>query len=208
MGTFVPLPNGYQVEIVHLLDGVGIENRLWFTFDNPPASVADVQGLTDGVASWWTGSVLPYLSADLFTGFVSAKDWFAFPPPVIAFTTIDLPGGVAAEACSANVGVVVPFRYPIGARLKRNKHYVPGVPEQEVTLNTPSTAIRTALFEAYAALVDAARLFTPVLNWRWVLTSAYEGGAPRTEQLALDCQGVYPVKDFILGQRRKRLPSS
>jgi len=206
VSVFVPLANGFQVEIVYLIGTGRASNRLWFTFDNPPWTVADVQGLTDGVASWWTGNILPALSADCFTGFVSARDWSTPTVLPTAFTVIDLPGGVSAESSTANVAVVVPFRYPLGVRLKRNKNYVGGIPEQEIALNTPSEAIRSVLFEAYAALVDAARLFTPVLNWRWVLTSSFSGGAARPAQLAYDCQGVYPVRDFILGQRRTRLP--
>lgn len=207
MGAFVPLANGVQVEIVHLLDGVGIENRLWFTFDNPPYTAADVAGLTDGVASWWSVQVLPYLSQDIFTGFVQATDWTTAGNMPYPATIIDLPGGVASESCSANVAVVVPFRWPLGVRLKQNKHFVAGCPEAEVTLNTVSLSFSDHLFDAYVSLIDDTRRFEPRLNWRWRATSAYENGVARSTQLAYDVQGVDRHVPFLLGQRRTRLPA-
>lgn len=206
MAPFVPLPAGAQVELVHVLGGQVISNRLWFTFDNPPYLLADLQGLVDGVAFWWTDNILPFLSQDLVTARVTGYDWTTSPPLFDATTVLNVAGGVGAESLSANVAVVVPFDWPIGIRLKRNKHFVAGVPEQEVTLNTLSFAMGDVLFEGYVSLIDDTRFFTPILNWRWVATSAIENNVPRSVQLAYDVQGTDNTRAFRLGQRRKRLP--
>lgn len=206
VAPFVPLFYGAQVQIISQLDTEIVSSRLWFTFDTGAFTLTDLQGCSDGVAAWWVDLVLPFLSADLVTATVIADDWTADPPPNSAATTVNMFGGVSAESLSANVSVVVPFNWPIGIRLKKNKHYVPGVPEQEVTLNTPSAAIRDALYEAYSALIDRARLFSPLLHWRWVGTSSVEGGVLRDEQKYYEIQGPPVDRRFILGQRRKRLP--
>ena len=64
------------------------------------------------------------------------------------------------------------------------------------------------MFEGYAALIDAARLFAPGFYWRWVVTSQFLDNSPRTEQRFGECIGPVPREKIILGQRRKRLPIS
>jgi len=205
MAPFVPLPYGVQAEIVHQLGTEIISNRLWFRYNFLPFGLPEVVGVADGVALWWTTHILPYLSQDLITAQVTVKDWTADPPPWTATTVINVAGGVASESLSANVAIVVPFKWPLGIRLKKNKHYVAGVPESEVTLNTPSAAIRDALFEGYNSLIDDARLFFPLFSWWWVAASAWEAGSLRTEQLSYEVQGTRLDRAYILGQRRKRL---
>lgn len=206
MGIFVPLDAGVQVEILHTYGGEVIENRLWFRYDNPPYTATEIQGLTDGVANWWMDNLLPYLSDQLSTAIVLARDWSGSVPGPSIVTGIGIAGGVAGPAYSANVAVVVPFKWPLGFRLKKNKNYVPGIPDAGIVLNTVQPDFNDVLFEGYAALVDAARLFYPVLNWRWVVTSAFEGGVARSEQLWKTCQGVPQNTIFKVGQRRTRLP--
>ena len=207
MAPFVPLFYGAQVQLIHQLDTEIISNRLWFTFDTGPFTLSDLQGCSDGVASWWVDMVLPFLSDSLVTATVLADDWTDSPPPNSAATTVNQFGGVAAESSTANVAVVVPFNWPTGIRLKKNKNYVPGVPEQEIALNTPSAGIRDALYEAYSALIDRARLFSPLLHWRWVGASAWVDGNLRSEQLYYEIQGPRLDRQFKVGQRRRRLPT-
>jgi len=206
VGAFVALPNGVQAIIRYGFDGGVLSSRLWFVYDTPPFGVPELQGLADGLANWHRTNVLPYLSFRLDLLRVEALDWTSDPPPQSATSLVGLAGGQIQDAHSANVAVVVPFRWPIGSRLKRNKHYVPGIPQPDVDLNTVSFALSDALFEAYAALVDEARTFYPALRWRWVVTSAYEAGAARPVQFWQNCQGPLNTNPYELGQRRRRLP--
>lgn len=203
---FLPFNSGVQAIIRHQLDGVPISNRLWFRYDVPPFTATEMEGVADGVAAWWTEEVLPFLSADLLTTVVDVLDWTADPPPQQVITLVNTFGGDARESSSANVAVVVPFRWPINVRLLRNRHFVPGVPEEEISLNTPSTAIRDALWSAYTNLVDRARLFSPVLTWRWVAGSSWSNGVLRDELFQRSVQGTDNTRQFKLGQRRRRLP--
>lgn len=209
MGAFVPLTDGAQVEIIYTLGGEIVENRLWFWTDLPPITSTELQGLADGVYDWHVANIMPFLSQDLSLATVAATDWTS-SGGVFAFSTGPVViGGVAEQSHSANVALSVGFRWPLNRpRLKRNKNYVPGIPIGSVDLNTPTAALQDAMFEGYAALIDAARLFAPGFYWRWVVTSAIENGVPRSEQRFGECIGPLDRGRIILGQRRKRLPIS
>lgn len=206
MSVFVPFPQGVQVWILFLLDSKVVSNRLWFyNTDRIPTS-GDLQGLANGVFDWHASLIMPYLSDQLELAAVVAYDWSTDPQPFEVAARSPVFGSVANESLSANVALIVPFRWDNpNRRLRRNKNYVPGVPEQEITLNTPSATIQNALFEAYAALIDAARVFDPGDFWYWVVTSAVLGNVTRSEMYFGVCIGPYPRPSIILGQRRKRL---
>jgi hypothetical protein len=206
VGVFVPIPNGVQVEFVFSLGGGVASNRLWFTFDNPPFGVVELEGLVNGASDWHIGNVLPYLSHELVLQVVRGSTWDDPFPSLVETVFPVLPGGSSDGSHSANVAVVVPFLWPLDIRLKRNKHFVPGIPLDQVLLNTVQSPLQSALFEGYAALVDAARLFYPSLNWRWRAASAFSAGAARAVQYVADVQGPPIDTPFVLGQRRRRLP--
>jgi hypothetical protein len=207
MGVFVPVVDGAQVEIVYTLDGQVIENRLWFWTENPPITQVELDGLAAGVYAWHTTNILPFLSGDLVLAAVEAKVWDVSPPVLISVAGPSINGGVGEQSHSANVAAVVRFRWPVNfARLKQNKNYVPGLPLSAIDLNTITPTYKSILFEAYAGLVDATRLFSPFFYWWWVCASAYHGGAPRTEQLTGLAQGPRLDGQILVGQRRKRLP--
>jgi len=208
VAPFVPFLYGCQVEIVHQLDTQILSNRLWFQFDTGPFTLAELQGCADGVALWWTDLILPFLSQDLITANVSAKDWTADPPPEIATTVINVAGGEPSESSSANVALIVPFRWPLTIRLKKNKHYLPGIPESAIELNRATDGFCHNIFEGYSALIDRARLFSPVLHWRWMGASSWSAGVLRDQLEVWEIQGTTQSERFVLGQRRKRLPPS
>lgn len=206
MAVFVPILNGVQVEFVFGLGGGVATNRLWFTFDHMPFGETELIGLVEGAAAWHTSRILPALSQDLVLQLVRGSSWDAFPSSLYYTVYPAAAGGSAEGSHSANVAVVVPFLWPVDIRLRRNKNFVPGIPLDQVNLNTVQPGLQSALFEGYAALVDAARLFYPPLSWRWRAASAFAGGVARTVQFTRDVQGPPLETPFRLGQRRRRLP--
>jgi hypothetical protein len=207
MGVFVPFTGGAQVEIIFLLDNEVIENRLWFYNEVMIPGVPELTALAQGVYNWHTVRILPSLSADLTLQIVVATDWSTQFPLTQGFGVPSTIGGVASESSSANVAVVVPFKWPLNrSRLKRNKNYVPGVPEAEISLNTPSAGIRDVLWDAYVALIDECRTWYPDQTWDWVAVSAVSAGAPRSEAVFGPIIGPAAKEQIVLGQRRKRLP--
>jgi hypothetical protein len=209
MAPFVPFPGGVQVELLFLLDGQIVENRLWFWQVDFPHTSAELLNLADGVYVWHTTYILPYLSQDLQLVTIVATDWSAAGGPFEVTTGPVVNGGVAEESLSANVAVVVPFRWALQyGREKRNKNYVPGIPDSAVQLNTVQPTFQDAMFEGYSALIDFARLISPGDYWYWVTASAIDDNAPRSEMLFGQSTGTAPRPGIILGQRRKRLPPS
>ncbi len=206
MAPFVPLLAGAQVELLYILGGVVIENRLWFVYDNPPYGSTELQGLSDGVYAWHAGEVMPYLSHELQLAAVVATNWTTNPTPFFTISGPPINGGSTDKSYSANVAVLVPFRWPLGYRERRNANYVPGIPDSAVTLNTVDLTFSDHLFDAYVNLIDEARRFYPIENWRWVNTSAWDAGVLRSTQLWGDVEGPSFVRPFKLGQRRRRLP--
>jgi len=207
VAPFVVFPNGVQVELVFILAGQVVSNRLWFWTPLDPPGSTELLDLADGVYSWYTSNILPSLSNELLLQTVVAKDWSTPTTPFEVTTLPPIAGGTVESSYSANVALSVGFQWPIQfARLKKNKNYVTGIPLSAVDLNTPTDAIRDALFEGYAALVDAARLFAPGFYWFWVVTSAWEDNTLRSEQLFKKCIGPVERARILVGQRRKRLP--
>lgn len=208
MGVFVPMTDGAQVQLLYSLGGKIVSNRLWFFTDVGPIDSVALQGLVDGVFDWHTTYILPSLSQDLLLGTVIGETWDATPPALTALNITGATGGVTEESYSANVAAVVRFRWPINHnRLKQNKHYIPGLPDSAVTLNTVDPAFQDVLWNAYVVLIDAVRLFTPGFFWWWHVNSAFSGGAPRSEQFSRQCIGPVAANKIILGQRRKRVPA-
>lgn len=205
MGAFVPLNSGAQVELLFTLGGVVVENRLWFIYDTPPFGSLELQGLANGVADWHVNNVLPLLSVDITLASVVAYDWTVPGRSVFELASPNAAGGTNSPTYSANVAVLVPFRWPIGVRERRNGNYVPGIPDSAVTLNTVDPTWSGMMFDAYAALVDLTRMFYPIETWRWVNTSGVDGGLPRSEMVWGDVEGPSFVQPFKIGQRRQRL---
>lgn len=213
MTPFLALPGGAQAELLYSLSGKNVENRLWFLIDSPPATPSDLQALADGLSSWWASHIVPLLSVDLLFVLCVATDWSSFGAPFYIGSTTSVFGGNPTKSYSANVSVAVPFRWPLQyGRLKRNKHYLPGIPDDVVVGNDVVFTFQDALFEAYVALIDDAPFFNPPNRWRWAVASSYDAGALRSELLARHCIGPprpllnSPYTYYKVAQRRRRLP--
>lgn len=205
MTPFIPLADGAQAEIGYSLAGKTMENRLWFVKDNPPIVLSDLQGLADGLVNWHVNKVLPFLSTDIELLSVIAAKWDDHAGDIFAQTHANVLGSVASKSYSANVAVRINLRWPLQFRQRKNCNFLPGIPDNAISLNTVDLTWAENIWEAYADLIDDTRLFSPILNWRWMVTSYQDGGSFRTEQLAGECIGPVHWEFFRVAQRRKRL---
>src|SRR4029450_1145641 len=184
MPPFTPVPDSAQAEVLYLLDGQVIENRLWFHIDFPPFGLTELQALADGLQGWWAANIMPYLSEDILLIYVTAKDWTTAGGTVAVSTGSTVFGGIASPTCSANVALSVRFKWPtFRAKQRKNKHFLPGIPNSVVDLNTPDLTWAESVWDSYVALQDDAPFFNPDNRWRWAVASAWSGGSLRTEQL-------------------------
>jgi len=199
--------DGYQAELVFVLDGKIVENRLWFLDRFGLAGPTEFQQLSDGIAAWHTDLILPFLSSDITLQFVEVNSWASFPPVFVAATPVLISGGVAEKSHSANVAGSVRFVWPSEfSRQRTNKNFVPGLPLSAVDLNTITPTYKDILFEAYAALVDRAATWSEPNLWRWMVVSLIDDSSVRSEALARRSIGPVSRDLFRLGQRRTRLP--
>lgn len=202
---FVPLSDGAQVEIIFMLFGEVVENRLWFITRQPPITSLQLQNLVIGVASWHIAQVLPHLSQDIVLTQIRGRDWTDTPPPfeINGFTAVA--GGVLDAAHSANVSYRVAFKGDNSQTFKNNSNFIPGIPQSAVAENTMDSGFLTAIRNAYINLIDLAAGFGPFPAWRWVITSNYAGGAYRTLQEHARTDFIRTPSPYV-SPRRKRLP--
>lgn len=205
MTPFVPITDGAQVEIVFVLAGEVVENRLWFVSRQPPVNGTNLAALAQGVFDWYVAEALPYLSSSLQLAAVEAFDWTSTPSPTIAVAGTPTNGGASVEAHSANVADRIWFYSAAAPDRIRNSNFITGIPKDAVTINTVDQTFRASLRDAYVDLIDLAAAFGPFPAWRWVCASAWDAGSLRTEQRVLRTDFIRYNRPWV-AQRRKRLP--
>lgn len=205
MTPFVPAPGLVQAELFFRQQLVTVENRLWFRKDDLTITQSDLDNLAVGVSDWYSVGVLPYLSWDVaFLGVLTRK-FDDHDGDLFGETFLRSAGGLIEAPYSANVSVRVNFRWPLQHRLRKNCHFVPGIPMSALQWNTVDLTWANNVWEGYVGLIDEARFFEPASGWHWVLASAYEHGDLRTEQFVAPCIGPTRWTEWRIAQRRPRL---
>lgn len=206
MAPFVPFPDGYEAQVIFTFGGEIVENTLWFFDRFGPADSTKLQELADGIAAWHQALILPYLSDQLTLVAIEVHDWSVEPRPIVAVSNPNVTGANTTKPYSANISVRVPFRWPSNRHARQNSNFLPGIPDDAVVINDVVPAFADAMFEGYAALIDAAAAFSPGNDWRWVVTSRRVDNAPREEMYFGSCIGPTPAVTYKVTTRRKRLP--
>lgn len=205
MPPFVPLVDGVQVEIVGILLGETVENRLWVKTRFTPLDSSELQPLADGVSGWYLAQVLPFLSTDLQHVKVKVTDWTAFPSPFVTQNVTGGLGGISGGSLSANVAVRVAFKGTSDQEFRNNSHFIPGIPRSAVVGNYYTSAFRHDIREAYINLTDLIRNILDTFNLEWVITSRVKGGVYRAEQAwSRTDHIIFPSP--VISPRRRRLP--
>ena len=199
---FVPLTDGAQAEIRYNF-GLGIlETRLWFVSRQPPVDLTQLQSLADGLLAHCTSEIIPLLSSDIQLRNVRTRRWAVVGDIAAISTTVNIPGSISSSALSAINAARVIIKAAQPPRNFKNYNFVPGVPENKVTLNTLDSTWRNNLRVAYADIIDKAAVWGPFPAWTWVCTSQEENSSFRTEQFTgrADILSVAPT----IRQRRMR----
>jgi hypothetical protein len=203
MPPFVPLADGVQVEIRFTLDGLVVENRLWFVTRQPPLTGLQMFDLASGVYTWHTGQVMPLLASELTLIGVRVTAWQHSGGFVVDFGSVGVPGGNTSGTHSANVSYRLRFRPTSNGYPLINSNFVPGIPKDGVNENTIASSFQTALRNAYINLIDLAAVFGPFPAWRWVVTSQVDAHSPRSEQLAFRLDFIQAPSIYISPRRRR-----
>lgn len=205
MTPFVPAPGLVQAELIFGLELVNIENRLWFLKEDLAITQSDLDSLAVGVSSWYVGHVLPYLSSSLQLKGVLTRKFDDHDGDLFGEVTGRDIGGEIGYAYSANVAVRVNLRWPIQHRERKNCNFVPGIPDSALNGNVVDLTWANIVWEGYVFLIDYIRFVEPANGWKWVLASAYDDGALRSEQFIAPCIGPTRWTEWRIAQRRKRL---
>lgn len=203
MPPFVPLADGAQVEVVFTLDGLVVENRLWFLSRQPPITTAQLSALATGVFTWHTGQVIPLLASELVMVAVRATDWTAPAGTTQQVTAVGINGGNSSGSHSANVSYRVRFKGTSDTPGLYNANFIPGIPKDAVNGNFIDVDFKDSIFDAYVNLIDLAPGFGPFPAWRWVITSQIKDKAYRSEQLWSRTDFIQFPNIYISPRRRR-----
>lgn len=200
----VPWPNGVQLEFVYSMGTIVFENRLWMLVRDPPNTQARLDALVASAAAYWIANMLPLQGSDVTLQLVRATTWDNPLSPLSSFVLPVLPGGFSGQTHSANVAIRVSFDGPSDIAIYRNGNFFGGIPADAVAGNIVDPFYADDLFEAYAAIIDAAGVWGLDHGWRWSVASLVSSGALRSEIFARRVVLVRVVTPYVT-QRRKRI---
>lgn len=197
---FVPLPDGAQVELVHVLDGSVCE--VVFVFQKralgPPIPLPALGAL---ISNWWRTQVLPNLSVHMSYLRYRVTDISFFGAIPLQVDIIPpQPGSTGGGPQPASVAVRIGYIVEVPPGGLRGCTFVPGIPILHTTGNRYHQELRELLFEAFVALIDLAAFN----GWKWVVWSKWHQGVLRT---VAEGYGVSLIvfRSPYVSQRRSRL---
>jgi len=206
---FVPVANTVEVELRFLLDGQHIENTLYFEIGIAP-DPSNMTTLLNNVESWWIDNVAPLCSASLSLVELVATDLTTATGPQVTVAPVGGdPGGLGQPALPNNVTLSVSFRTANRGRSFRGRNYFPVLSEGQVTDNTVTAGVVTAIQDAYAAILTDVNGGLPPVTW--VVVSRFSGidsngdPIPRVAGISTPVTTVVIV-DPIIDSQRRRLP--
>jgi hypothetical protein len=199
----VPFPGGVQLEFIYSLGGKVGTNRIWLYNPDEDTTQALLDAMLPDAVSFWVGSLMPLLSADLRLELVRAASWDNPLSPLVSFATPLVNGGAAASAHSANVAIRVTFQPPINVNMKGGGNFVFGIPEDQVDVNTYSSELQGGLFDHYVALLDATRTWGGENRWIWCCVSLVHHNALRSQMFFREVIGPLFSSRFVTAQRKR-----
>lgn len=199
----VPFTDGVQLEFVYSLGGRLAVNRLWLLNRQPPTTQIQLDALAVAAADYWALGLMPVLSNALRLELVRATSWDVPLAGVSGFVTPLVYGGSISPSHSANVAIRVSWQSARPDPVKDGGNFVPGIPDDQVSVNTYSPEIRSAIFEHYAGIIDAAREWGDSPAWRWVSASLVENGVLRSEMKVKRTDFILLRSMYVTQQRHR-----
>lgn len=150
-------------------------------FSSGGISTGNLSTLAGSLGAWVTSVLTPLLSRDVTFNRVRAIDLGTATGPVVesSFTAV---GGVDQESAPNNVAACVSLRTEQRGRSARGRNFVPGVPNNLLTLNTLDAGFITDLVAAYNTLVGPGTLAT---GWELVVLSRFTGNVARANGIGI-----------------------
>jgi hypothetical protein len=199
VSVFAPLADGAEVVACFEAGGYFSSIRLWYVFPDGGPGDTDYFFLARGVQEVIGTLLMPYLASELTLFRTFATPWSAPGQVPFLYDAVSYSGGNTSGSHSANVGILTRTLSARAPRAILNWNFVPGIPKDEVDLNTYTMSIRGRIVDAYSELFDTLR----GVGWTRVCVSQVSAGAPRSSAYALRADIIqFPVPTVVQIRRR------
>jgi hypothetical protein len=175
MAAFIPVPNTVEAHLRGTLNGVPVENTLYF-HGSAAWSVTTMEVLAAALGLWYRTSIVAgisqeYLYRECAIGDLTVADGLQ----VIDNTGAGTHGGGTSPAASNQAAFCVKFSTGRRGRSYRGRNYVPAIQDAVVSGGKIESATANNLVAAYTILHGYADLFGAI----WCVVSRYAAKAPR-----------------------------
>lgn len=200
MSLFVPAPNCVVTTFLMELDGVLVSIMPSFRKLAPPINIFNLTTFNSAIDASFVTNVLPLLSSDITYKLTQSRRQNVVSD--IAASTAANDGEVGEADLSLPSGCA--FRLEVvtltEGRSGRGALYLPGIPKDQVVLNTIDSEWAGEIFVAWAQVqADAVSA-----GWKLVVRSKFVGNAPRPVALVTDASGISYVDRTVDYQRRRK----
>lgn len=205
---FVPAAECVGVKLEGVIDGQQTINDLYFRLPGG-FILTDIQSLTTNLVDWFNLALTPNLSEDWTSVAVHSRGLNVPEGFIVDTSTGSVVGGATIEAAPNNVAACISFRTGFAGRSFRGRNYVPGIPNDQVNLNTLEPDWMLAVKAAYDLLLPAGTALPG--GWEWVIVSRFSGvdvnGNPIPRTVATVTLVVSTLfTNAIVDSQRRRLP--
>lgn len=198
---FIPVPGVVQLEAIYNMVSSTVENV--YHYQTPGA--INASDMSAFAAAWlveWNTNQKPYIPTEVQLVSIKVTDMATAVSPVVNYGT-GLPtlGTQSGALLPNNVSLCFTKRTALRGRSNRGRLYWPGFGEPNVTNNSVSGALVTAII---AGLQNMLSVTTGLGAWEMVVVSRFTGKNPRPS-------GIFtPVTNFtsdgVVDSQRRRLP--
>lgn len=199
--AFQPVPDVALARVIGRVDGQLTVNTLYWQVSGSGIDEVNLTTLANAVDNWANGSLVQPLSNDWA---YERTDVIDLSAPNSFQVTVSSPavGESSAEAAPNNVAACISFQTVFSGRSFRGRNYIPGIPNDQITLNTMGTPFMTSLTTIYGALIGAG---TFVAGWQWGVVSRQSGGVPRVAGLFSPISGVVFKTPYVRSMRSREI---
>jgi len=169
---FVPAATVCGVQLEGVVDSCQTINDLYFSLPGG-FILSDIQSLATNLSDWFSLEFASHLSRDWSTVAVHARGLNVPNGFVVDVSPTPTIGGADIEAAPNNVALCISFRTGVAGRSFRGRNYVPGIPNDQILLNTFDPGWLADVKGGYDLLLPGGGALPG--GWVWGVLSRFSG---------------------------------
>lgn len=198
--AFVPNAYAAKANLEFETEGLTWSFNLWFAHATTQDATS-VSILAYALSDWVTAVMLPlFVQVTFFNGVTVYSMASTTAPKATVPKTPHVPGLVAQAPCPLNAALVVTFDAGGRGRTSRNRIYITGLPESQITSSEWNLTVQNDVKNAFTALRET---FLLPLLYTQAVASSYVDGAARSQILLQPVVSTIPKQ--LTGTQRKRI---